>query len=356
MKDRTKRILRDGGISLLILSMTLIVSVVLQNILSIDEHITTVFVFAVFIISLCTEGYFFGIFSAFLSMIAINFAFTFPYLAFNFTIPENFISALVMITISVFTSALTTRLKKWQAMRAEAEKEKMRANLLRAVSHDLRTPLTTIYGSSSAILDGYEGFTDEQKKKMIFGIKEDTEWLIRIVENLLSITKIDSANVKVIKSSTVLDELIDSVILKFKKRYPGQNVNISLPEELVMIPMDALLIEQVLVNILENAVQHAKGMTRIDLSVAVESGRAVFEIADDGCGIERDRLDKIFTGYYDDREAPSDGGRRNAGIGLSVCATIIKAHGGSITAENPSCGGAVFRFSLNTEEVYDDQQ
>ena len=354
MDPRMKRLLRDSCISVLILTLTAFASVILQYILSIGEHITTVFVFAVFIISLCTEGYFFGIFSAFLSMIAINFAFTFPYLAFNFTIPENFISALVMITISILTSTLTTRLKKWQAMRAEAEKEKMRANLLRAVSHDLRTPLTTIYGSSSAILEDYGGFTDDQKRRMIFGIKEDTEWLIRIVENLLSITKIDSANVKVIKSSTVLEELIDSVIMKFKKRYPDQRVSIDLPEELVIIPMDALLIEQVLVNILENAVQHATGMTRLDLRVFLESGRAVFEIADDGCGIERDRLDKIFTGYYDDRKAPSDGGRRNAGIGLSVCDTIIKAHGGSISAENLPEGGAVFKFSLNTEEASDD--
>ena len=354
MQTKSKKLLRDIAITLIILCLTFGISVVLQEILSIGEHITTVFVFAVFIISLCTEGYFFGIFSAFVSMIAINFAFTFPYLALNFSIPENFVSALVMITISILTSALITRLKKWQAIRVEAEKEKMRANLLRAVSHDLRTPLTTVYGSSSAILEEYDSFTDEQKKKMISGIKEDTEWLMRMVENLLSITRIDSENVKVIKSPTVLEELVDSVILKFKKRYPSQTVNICLPDELVIIPMDPMLIEQVVVNILENAVQHAVGMTRLDFRVFLESGNAVFEIADDGCGIEKDRLDKIFTGYYDGRQKPLDGGRHNAGIGLSVCDTIIRAHGGTICAENAVQGGAVFRFSLNTEEIVDD--
>ena len=354
MQTKSKKLLRDITITLIILCLTFGISVVLQEILSIGEHITTVFVFAVFIISLCTDGYFFGIFSAFVSMIAINFAFTFPYLALNFSIPENFVSALVMITISILTSALITRLKKWQAIRVEAEKEKMRANLLRAVSHDLRTPLTTVYGSSSAILEEYDSFTDEQKKKMISGIKEDTEWLIRMVENLLSITRIDSENVKVIKSPTVLEELVDSVISKFKKRYPSQTVNICLPDELVIIPMDPMLIEQVVVNILENAVQHAVGMTRLDLRVFLESGNAVFEIADDGCGIEKDRLDKIFTGYYDGHQKPLDGGRHNAGIGLSVCDTIIRAHGGTICAENAVQGGAVFRFSLDTEEIVDD--
>ena len=95
----------------------------------------------------------------------------------------------------------------------------MRANLLRAVSHDLRTPLTTIYGASSSIIDNYEKFNDTQKMQMLTGIKEDSEWLISIVENLLSITRIDNGNVKLLKTPTVLEELIDAVILKFKKRY-----------------------------------------------------------------------------------------------------------------------------------------
>ena len=191
---------------------------------------------------------------------------------------------------------------------------------------------------------------------MVQGINQDSQWLIRMVENLLSVTRIDSGEIKLIKTPTVLYELIDSVLLKFKKRYPNVKVDVSIPDELVMIPMDAILIEQVILNLLENAVQHAKGMTLLELRVSTSPKSVVFEISDNGCGISVDRLDKIFTGYYDGTEQPSDTQKRVSGIGLSVCATIIKAHGGNITAENPSCGGAVFRFSLNTEEVYDDQQ
>ncbi len=350
MSEKTKKIIKDSLITLSALAATFGISVVLQRLLTIDEHITTVFVFAVFIVSLLTDGYFYGIASALFATFMVNYAFTFPFFAFNFTIPENLLSALVMITLSVLTSALTTKLKIWQNLKAEAEKEKMRANLLRAVSHDLRTPLTTIYGSSSAILDNYDTLSAEQRKMMVSGIKEDSEWLIRMVENLLSVTKIGSENVRLIKSPTVLEELIDSVILKFKKRYPSQNVNIYLPEELIIIQIDPILIEQVIVNILENAVQHATGMTELSLSVYIKENKAVFEIADNGCGIEKDRLEKIFTGYYDSENKSTDTGKRNAGIGLSVCSTIIKAHDSKITAENRESGGAIFRFALDIQE------
>ncbi len=326
-------------------------SLLFQYIFSVQEHITTVFVFAVFLISLLTDGYFYGVLGAFIGTIAVNYAFTFPYFALNFTIPVNLISAIIMIAIAVLTSALTTKLKQHEAAKTESEKERMRANLLRAVSHDLRTPLTTIYASSTTLLEDGKVMTEEQKSKIVVGIKEDSEWLVRMVENLLSVTKIDSGQIKIIKSPTVLEELIDSVMLKFKKRYPSQKVKIELHDDMVIIPMDAILIEQVLINILENAVQHAKGMTTLILRVTVLGNRAVFEIRDNGCGINPKYLETLFTGYYSSENDVADSQKKNAGIGLSVCSSIIKAHGSTIYAENIKTGGAVFRFELDTEEV-----
>ena len=332
------------------------ISLLFQYIFQVQEHITTVFVFAVFLVSLFTEGYFFGVFAAFIGTVAVNYAFTFPYFALNFTIPVNLISGLIMIAIAVLTSALTTKLKRHEAMKAESEKERMRANLLRAVSHDLRTPLTTIYGSSTTLLENSNAMSEAQKTKIVTGIKEDAEWLVRMVENLLSITRIDSGQVKIMKTPTVLEELIDSVILKFKKRYPTQDVELEIPDDVVIIPMDAILIEQVIVNILENAVQHARGMTILSLKVFTLGNRAIFEIMDNGCGISPKRLETLFTGYYTPGIEPADSQKKNAGIGLSVCATIIKAHGGSIKAENMKTGGAVFRFILDTEEINDETE
>ena len=330
-------------------------SLLFQYIFDVQEHITTIFVFAVFLISMFTEGYLYGVLAAFIGTLAVNYAFTFPYFAISFTVPVNLISGMIMIAIAVFTSTLTTQLKAHQATKAESEMERMRANLLRAVSHDLRTPLTTIYASSTTLLENSHAMTREQKDQIMTGIKEDAQWLIRMVENLLSITRIDSGDVKIIKTPTVLDELIDAVILNFQKRYPNQRVQIELPEDVVIIPMDAILIQQVIDNILENAVQHAQGMTLLKLRVFTLGQQAIFEIKDNGCGISPKRMENLFTGYDTREQETVDGQKRNAGIGLSVCATIINAHGGSIMAENQKTGGAVFRFVLDTEDVNDEE-
>lgn len=337
-------------VTIAILCISFLLSLLFQNVFDVNEHITTVFVFAVFLISLLTDGYVYGLVAAIVGTIAVNYAFTFPFFALNFTIPVNLISAVIMIVIAVLTGTLTTQVKRNEAIKAESEKEKMRADLLRAVSHDLRTPLTTIYGSASTLLEGKENFTEDQQYEMLKHIKEDSEWLTRIVENLLSITKIDSGKVKIIKTPTVLDELVDSVIVKFKKRYPTQAVTLELPDEIVAIPMDGILIEQVLLNLLENAVQHAEGMTELSLKVSAAENHTVFEIKDNGCGIREDHLKRIFSGYYEAKGEPADSQKKNNGIGLSLCATIIKAHGGRITAENADEGGAVFRFTLGMEE------
>lgn len=347
--DHIKPYLRNIAIMTGILVISFFVSLLLQEYFNVLAAIPMVFVFAVFLISLLTHAYIYGITAAVISMLAVNYAFTFPYFKLNFTIPENFFSAVIMIGVAVMTCALTIRLRRQEQLRAEGEKERMRANLLRAISHDLRTPLTTIYGSSSALLDNQDSFTPSQQAQMLRGIQEDSQWLVGMVENLLSVTRIDSGRVKLIKTSTALDELVDAALLKFKKRYPGQAVDLELPEELVMIPMDPMLIQQVLMNLLENAVLHAAGMTTLTLRVQVHGGKAIFSVVDDGCGIPREKLSAIFSGYNSDNESASDSQKRNAGIGLSVCATIIKAHGGAIFAENRKTGGAEFRFTLDTE-------
>ena len=167
---------------------------------------------------------------------------------------------------------------------------------------------------------------------------------------MLSITRLDSGNVKLIKSPTVLEELVDSVLLKFRKRYAAYKVDIDIPDDIVIVMVDAILIEQVLLNLLYNSVEHAHGMTRLQLRVFTISGRAVFEVKDDGCGIPPERMKDIFMGYYTGSASPADT-KINSGIGLSVCAAIIKAHGGDIRAENNKNGGVTFRFSLETEET-----
>ncbi len=333
-------IIKNISVTIAILLAGFGLCLVMQNVF--EEHvlIPSIFMLGVFLISVITDGFVYGVIASVVSVLAVNYAFTFPYFRINFTIPENLLSAIIMIAMTLITCCLTSKIKHQEQIRLEGEREKMRANLLRAVSHDLRTPLTTIYGASSALLENGQDFTEEQKNQMLEGIKEDSQWLHRMVENLLSITRLDGENVTIIKTPTALDELLDSVLVKFSKRYADQEVEVDIPDELVMIPMDALLIEQVIVNILENTVQHAEGMDKIWLRAFTISDKVIFEIRDNGKGIPEDKLKTIFA----------------EGIGLSVCATIIKAHGGDITAENSNSGGAVFRFTLDVEERESDEE
>lgn len=337
--------LADGIFTLLTLTVTFFLNLTLQSLLDTQTLIPMLFVLGVFLVSWRTQGYFWGVAASLVSVLAVNYAFTYPYWAFDLISPECISSAVVMLIVAVMTGALTTRLKQQEKLKAEAETERMRGNLLRAVSHDLRTPLTAIYGACSAMRDNYDELSREKHLKMLADVCADAQWLVRMVENLLSVTRVDAGQFRLNKQETVLEELVDAVLVKFHKYYPRQPVEVVLPEEFTVIPMDAMLIQQVLVNLLENAVLHAQGMRHLWLRVELKGGQAVFRVEDDGCGISKARMEGLFQA-----PAPADGSRSSMGIGLSVCNTIIKAHGSQIYAKNRPEGGACFRFALELEE------
>ncbi len=345
-----KSMAKDTIFTIAVLAMAFFLILFLQRFFETQSIIPMIFVLGVFFISLKTQAITYGIVASLIGVLLVNYAFTYPYYAFDLISPECVSSAVIMLIVAIMTGILTSQIKKQEKIKAESDKEHMRANLLRAVSHDLRTPLTTIYGSCTAIIENYNSLDEKQKQKLLSEIKEDSEWLIRMVENLLSVTRIDSQKVEVKKFPTVLEELIDTVLLKFRKRCPDKNIQIDIPDEFVMIPMDAMLIEQVLINILENAVVHAVGMTELKLQVSVKNKHALFCISDNGCGVDPSKLPHLFTGYLDTEEAITDGTRNNMGIGLSVCSAIIKAHGSEIFVQNLKTGGASFSFSLELEE------
>lgn len=356
IKTKHMQVVKNSMIMIGSLVADFLLCLFIQNIFSEEALIPTIVVLGVFLIAVFTDGYLYGVLASVCSVLVLNYAFTFPYFKINFTIPENIISAIIMIAVTLITCFLTSKIKYQESLKAESEKEKMRANLLRAVSHDLRTPLTTIYGSSSVILENEDTLTPERKRQMLLGIQQDAQWLCRMVENLLSITRLDGSHVQIIKVPTVLDELIDSVLVKFNKHYAEYEVAVDIPDDMIVIPMDPILIEQVMSNLLENAVLHGKGMTHIWLRVFTIRNQAIFEIRDDGCGIAAEKMKNLFNGNYMSGEESTDRQRGNAGIGLSVCATIIRAHGGDITAENSKNGGAIFRFNLDLGEDKEDEE
>ncbi|MFT4145950.1 MAG: sensor histidine kinase KdpD [Mobilitalea sp.] len=227
----------------------------------------------------------------------------------------------------------------------DTEKEKMRSNLLRAISHDLRTPLTGILGASSAILENKETLDPATKDKLLHNIKDDSQWLIRMVENLLSVTRINEDTANVTKTPEAAEEIVAAAIGRMRKRFPEQRIHVSVPDELLMVPMDATLIEQVMINLIENAIKHSGNKTSIDVSLYKEGNMAMFEVRDDGEGISDQILPNLFEAFAHNGKKSADSSR-GMGIGLSICKSIINAHQGKIEAANQSESGAVFRFSL----------
>lgn len=234
---------------------------------------------------------------------------------------------------------------KQRIILVQSEKEKMRSNLLRAVSHDLRTPLTGILGASSTILENDDTLDNNTKLKLIGDIKEESQWLIRMVENLLSVTRINGGSSEVKKTPEAVEEIVASAISRIRKRFKERKINVKVPDELLFVPMDGTLIEQVIINLLENAIKHSGVDTMINLEVVRNQNTALFEVSDNGEGITEQDFPHVFESYIPNGKKTSDSSR-GMGIGLSICMSIIKAHHGKMEAENRKDGGAVFRFTL----------
>ena len=243
---------------------------------------------------------------------------------------------------------MTTKIKEQERLRIESEKEKMRANLLRSVSHDIRTPLTSIMGATSAVLETPD-LSPEEQRAFLEDAREEAQWLIRLVENLLSITRMGDDNAQLTKQEEAAEEILGETARKFRKRFPAIQITVSVPDELLLVPRDAILIEQVLSNLLENAATHGETTTKIQLSVRQEGKDAVFSVRDNGRGIPAKDLPRLFDGTLGRSETPSGDGKRNMGLGLSVCMAIVRAHGGSMQAQNTS-DGAEFSFRLPLSE------
>jgi len=309
-----------------------------------DGFASPIFVLAVLLISRLTSGYLFGLIASLLGVVGVNYIFTYPYMAFNFTLSGYPLTFLTFLMVSVITSTLTTQIKQQERLRAENEKEKMRANLLRSVSHDIRTPLTSIVGATSTILENPTLSLSEQHE-LLEDTRNEAQWLIRVVENLLSITRIGDTGTQIQKEPELAEEVLGESIRKFRKRFPSVSIAVEAPSDPLFVPMDPILIEQVLSNLLENAVIHGKATTQIQVSVCERGAFAVFSVTDNGYGIPPKELPSLFDGTLKHSETASGDGKRNMGLGLSVCLAIVRAHGGTMEAKNLS-EGAEFSFRL----------
>jgi len=233
--------------------------------------------------------------------------------------------------------------------REETVQERYRGNLLRAISHDLRTPLSGIMGTSEMLMDMI--MPDDSRYALAEGIHKDADWLHSLVENILSLTRLQDGRLTLTKQMEAVEEVIGGAVNHIMQRSPEHEIMVKAPDELLLVPMDAKLIEQVLINLLDNAVKHTPPTSEISISVRedIDNACAVFSLADRGCGIATADLPHIFQMFYTTHSRQADA-QRGVGLGLAICEAIVTAHGGTIVARNRADGqGAEFIFTLPTE-------
>ena len=231
-----------------------------------------------------------------------------------------------------------------------AENERLRANLLRAVSHDLRTPLTSIMGNADSLISCGDTLDPDTRGQLYSDIYQDAQWLNGMVENLLSASRMTGGKLNLNMTTELIDDMISEAVDHLSrqlKRFVLQRIR---SEELLFVRADARLIVQVIINLLDNAVKYAPEGSTITIGAAAQEDKVVVRIADNGPGIPDDQKDLIFDLFYSSGN-PTGDSRRGLGIGLSLCHSIVRAHGGTISVSDNEPHGAVFAFSLPRDEV-----
>ena len=231
-----------------------------------------------------------------------------------------------------------------------AEQEKLRANLLRTISHDLRTPLTSISGNADNLLANDEAFDVETRRQIYTDIREDSEWLISLVENLLSVSRMEDGKSDIRMSAELVSDVIDEAVRRTEKNASEHKLTVKESDGILLARMDARLIVQVLINLIDNAIKYTEIGSEIKIYAAEKDNEIAITVADNGHGIADEIKPRVFDMFYTGAEKIADSSR-SLGLGLALCKSIVNAHGGEITVSDNKPHGAVFTFTLPKEEV-----
>ncbi len=237
-----------------------------------------------------------------------------------------------------------------EAAKLQAENEKLRANLLRSISHDLRTPLTAISGNAGILLADHGILEEAEKKRMYADIYDDAAWLHNLVENLLAVTKLQQGRMELKCQSHLVDEIISEALQHISRKKAEHTITVSHADELLLARCDARLIVQVVINLVDNAIKYTPEGSHIHISTEREPGFALFRVADDGPGIPEREKREVFQMFYTGANSIADS-RRSLGLGLSLCKSIVTAHGGKIGVSDNAPTGAAFTFTIPAGEV-----
>lgn len=231
-----------------------------------------------------------------------------------------------------------------------AKNEQMRATMLRGISHDLRTPLTSIHGNASNLISNSSNFDEETKIQMYHDMQSDSVWLINLVENLLSVTRIEDGRMQLHFLPEMVDEMVREAISHYNRNGQDYNISFTTCEDLLLARMDVRLMVQVMTNLIDNGIKYGGTDPKIWISTKKEDNWIYIRVKDHGPGIKKEEKDKIFDMFYCG-DTPIADGRRSMGLGLYLCKTIVTAHNGKLYVEDASPQGSIFTIKLHAEEV-----
>lgn len=341
-----------AGKTLGMFAVMMLLAVVFDKLRLRQENTLMMFLTGILVIVVETGSYLCGFISSVLCVGVFNYFFVEPYYTLYISDINNVISLAIFFIVSIFAGMIASRLQQQiylasqlEKTKAEIEKEKTRSMLLRSISHDLRSPLTGIAGSSSFLAENYDTIPREDAVALLEDMEKDANSLIRMVENLLNMTRIQDGRLVIREKQEVLDDLVSDAVSRAVKKRSTHKAVLTPDSGILLVPVDGQLITQVFVNVLDNAVKYTPDGTTITVRTVVsDDGRnAVITVADNGPGIPPGAIGRIFENYV--TGADSDRGR-GLGLGLSICRTIMEAHGGTISVHNAPEGGAVFTLTL----------
>ena len=351
---RTHSIISDGGRAAGILIAATLVGLLFSGLKIPEANIIAVYILGVLIISIITSSWMYSFLASVISVLAFNFLFTIPRFTLRAYDPSYPVTFGIMFLVALITGSLASRMKEYARESAQAamqiEKEQLRADLLRSISHDLRTPLTSISGNASNLLSNENEFSQETRMQIYGDIYDDSMWLIKLVENLLSVTRIEDGRMDLRMSAELMDEVIAEAMRHTDRNRDGRKIEVSSDEEFILGKMDARLIVQVVINLVDNAVKYTPEGAQIRIHTGKKDGMVVVSVSDTGPGIPDEQKSKVFDMFYTGTNRAADG-RRSLGLGLGLCRSIIRAHGGEIWVSDNKPQGAVFTFTLPAEEV-----
>ena len=356
-----KKLVKEFLITIGLLSIATVIGMLLIYIGFTESNVIMVYLLCVLLISIFTNGYIWSVAGSLVSVVLMNFFLTEPRFTFHTYDTGYPLTCVIMLAASMLTGTLESKLKKHVRMSEQAAyREKTRiykavyeswANLLRTISHDLRTPLTSISGNANNLMYNYDKLDNDTREQIFTDIYDDSEWLISLVENILFVTRFEDGTVTLNMSDQLIDEVIAEALKHINRKSCEHKIHVDCGKELLLVRMDVRLIIQVIINIVDNAIKYTQEGSDIYIKARKEGRYVIISVEDNGEGIPDDMKENVFDTFFTCNNEIADN-RRSLGLGLSLCKTIINAHGSELELRDNTPHGCIFEFKLQLSEVH----